>query len=90
VDLNVGVPSGTSFPDCIYIVKDLWLHEYFSKVYIRKGIRRVRKPLRRNGRKTRKLPPEGPEVPETFAKRPGGPAILSPEGKEVPHDQKFA
>jgi len=25
-----------------------------------------------------------------FAKRPGGPAIPSPEGKEVPHDQKFA
>jgi len=38
----------------------------------------------------RKLPPEGQDGPETFAKRPGGPAIPSPEGKEVPHDQKFA
>jgi len=71
----------------------LWLHEYFSKLYIRKGIRRDPE-----GPET--PPPEWPEDPEasagrpggpeTFAKRPGGPAIPSPEGKEVSHDQKFA
>ena len=56
------------------------LHEYFSKLYIQKGIRRDPK-----GPET--PPPEGPEDPEAFARRPGGPIIPPPEGPEVSDGQ---